>query len=93
LSGLKEIKLGVAYRLPSGKTLRSFPANLETLDDCTVEYKSCEGWEGDITKVREFAELPQAAQDYVLAIEKLVGVPIKYIGVGPSRDDIIIRPN
>jgi adenylosuccinate synthase len=91
LSGLKEIKMGVSYRLTDGKTLKSFPANLEILDDFTVEYVSMAGWEGDISKVRKFDDLPAAAREYFLKAEKLMGVYIKYIGVGPDRDAVIVR--
>ena len=44
-----------------------------------------------ITAVRRFEDLPQAAQDYVAYIEKVVGCKIKYISVGPERDACIVR--
>ena len=45
----------------------------------------------DITSCRTFDELPQKAQDYVLRLEELSGAPISYIGVGPGRDQTIVR--
>ena len=36
-------------------------------------------------------ELPQAARDYVLYVEKAIGCPITYVSVGPERDAIILR--
>jgi adenylosuccinate synthase len=49
------------------------------------------GWENDISSVRIYKDLPQAARDYVERIEEVVGVPIHYIGVGPGRDALIIK--
>ncbi len=40
---------------------------------------------------RTFDDLPQTAQDYVLALEKMSGTRISVIGVGPARDQVIVR--
>ena len=45
----------------------------------------------DISGIRKWEDLPKAAQDYVLMIEKAVGCPIRYVSVGPERESIIIR--
>ena len=50
-----------------------------------------DGWKTDISGCRKWEELPKAAQDYVLYIEKAIECPIKYVSVGPERDSIIIR--
>ena len=39
----------------------------------------------------KWEDLPKAAQDYVLYIEKHVGCPIKYVSVGAEREALIIR--
>lgn len=49
------------------------------------------GWESDISSVRNYNDLPQAARNYVERVEEVVGVPIHYIGVGPGRDALIIK--
>jgi adenylosuccinate synthase len=49
------------------------------------------GWDSDISSVRSYSELPQAARRYVERIEELVGVPVHYIGVGPGRDALIYK--
>ena len=49
------------------------------------------GWQSDISSVRSYSELPQAARHYVERIEGLVGVPVHYIGVGPGRDALIYK--
>jgi len=45
----------------------------------------------DLSQVRDFAALPTAARDYVLALEKMAGVPVCAVSVGPRREEIIWR--
>ena len=54
-------------------------------------YETLRGWGCDISGVRRWEDLPQAARDYVEFIEKKVGCPIKYVSVGPEREALIIR--
>jgi len=91
LSGLKEIPLGVAYKSKDGKTLDTMPACLKQLKDVEVEYEVMPGWDEDITKCRNFDDLPENSKKYCKRIEELVGVPIRWIGVGPNRLDVIDR--
>eukprot|EP01025_Chloroclados_australasicus_P067844 TRINITY_DN9410_c0_g1_i2.p1 TRINITY_DN9410_c0_g1~~TRINITY_DN9410_c0_g1_i2.p1 ORF type:complete len:446 (+),score=53.75 TRINITY_DN9410_c0_g1_i2:82-1419(+) len=53
MSGLDELKIGVAYVAPDGKTLTSVPASLSLLEKCTVKYDVMPGWKEDISKVRK----------------------------------------
>ncbi|KAJ4822105.1 hypothetical protein Tsubulata_002824 [Turnera subulata] len=91
LSDLSEIQLGVSYKLPDGTPVKSFPADLRLLEQIQVEYEVLPGWKVDISSVRNYADLPKAAQQYVERIEELVGVPVHYIGVGPGRDALIYK--
>ncbi|XP_043691956.1 adenylosuccinate synthetase 2, chloroplastic-like [Telopea speciosissima] len=91
LTDVKEIKLGVGYRLADGTPIKSFPSDLNVLEQLTVDYEVVPGWQDDISKVKNYADLPIAARQYVERIEELVGVPIHYIGVGPGRDDLIYK--
>ncbi|KAM0880324.1 hypothetical protein ACQ4PT_033641 [Festuca glaucescens] len=91
LTGLKEIKLGTSYCTEDGKTLESFPADLDLLDQTKVKYEVLPGWEEDIASVRDYNDLPETARLYVERIEELVGIPVHYIGVGPERDALIYK--
>lgn len=91
LSELPEIKLGVSYKQPGGKRLESFPADLSVLDQIEVEYEVLPGWNSDISSIRNYEDLPEAAHRYVERIEELVGVPVHYIGIGPGRDALIYK--
>ncbi|KAF6173026.1 hypothetical protein GIB67_006402 [Kingdonia uniflora] len=92
LSDFHEIKLGISYKKIDGKIIESFPSNLTVLEQLEeVEYEVLPGWKTDISSIRKYADLPQAAQRYVERIEQLVGIPIHYIGVGPGRDALIFK--
>lgn len=67
------------------------PSNSCASNAVQVEYEVLPGWNSDISSVRKYEDLPKAAQQYVERIEKLVGVPIHYIGVGPGRDALIYK--
>lgn len=92
LDTLDEIKIGVAYKLPNGETLSSVPADIETLETVEVTYETLPGWKSDITGIRKWEDLPANAQSYVERIEELSGVHCKWIGVGPGRDALIVKP-
>ncbi|GAB4843837.1 Adenylosuccinate synthetase 2, chloroplastic [Ancistrocladus abbreviatus] len=91
LSDLPEIQLGVAYKDVDGMPIKSFPADLRVLEHLKVDYEVLPGWQSDISTIRNYADLPQAARRYVERIEELVGVPIHFIGVGPGRDALIFK--
>ena len=90
LSGLKKLKIATHYMLGGEKT-DSFPADISMLKNCKPVYEEFEGWTDDISGCRKFSELPKAAQDYIAAIERLTDTPVTMIGVGPDRDQNIIR--
>lgn len=90
LTGLPKLKIATHY-IRNGKTVTDFPADISQLEDCVPVYEEFEGWTQDITSARSFAELPKAAQTYIKAIEKLSGCPVTMIGVGPDREQNIIR--
>lgn len=88
LSGLKRLKIGVAYRY-RGKTYVNYPAQTPILEKCQVVYEEHPGWEEDISRVRGWKGLPVNARAYLKRLEELVGAPIKIISVGSNRDETI----
>ena len=91
LTGFPEIKIGKRY-LVDGKEVSGMPASLKIYSDVVVEYETLPGWTEDISKVKSFDELPANCKAYVLRLEALMGIPIRWIGVGPGRTDILVRP-
>jgi len=90
LTGLDEVKVGVAYKY-KGQYLDTMPACLKTLSECEVQYEVMPGWSEDISTCKTFEDLPVNAQRYVLRVQELLGVPVRWIGVGPNRMDQIDR--
>jgi len=90
LTGMDAICIGVKY-LHNGKPVDTMPACLRTMQDMVVEYETLPGWTEDISKARSFEDLPENAKRYVLRVQELMGVPVRWIGVGPNRMDVIDR--
>ncbi len=87
LSGMEEIPVCAAYEL-DGKRVDEFPLE-PALERCKPIYESMPGFTGDITGCRKFADLPKQAQDYVRFMEDAVSCHIRYISVGPDREQYI----
>ena len=87
---LDKIKLCVAYK--RGKKIsEDFTTNEEKLLKSKPVYEIYEGNYGDISNIRKYKDLPEQAKKYIKRIEEYVGVPIKYIGVGAGREEMIVR--
>jgi len=41
--------------------------------------------------IKDFANFPHEAQDYVKYIEESVGVPVEIISNGPAREEVFYR--
>jgi adenylosuccinate synthase len=90
LSGLEKIPVCVAYSV-DGVRVDEVPASQSDFHHAVPIYEEFDGWQEDITGARNFEDLPQKAQDYVLAIEAISGARISAIGVGPGREAIVVR--
>ena len=89
LDGLKQIKVCIGYKY-KGKILKQFPTSISILENCKPVYKTFDGWEADISKIKKFEKLPVKAKKYLRFIQKDLEVPIKIISVGPKRAQTII---
>jgi adenylosuccinate synthase len=90
LTGYERIPVCTAYDV-DGVKHTEIPLTQTDFHHAKPVYEEFEGWTEDISGAREFSDLPKAAQDYVLALEELSGVRISAVGVGPDRDQIIVR--
>jgi adenylosuccinate synthase len=89
LSGFDAFELVTHYRLADGTTTDRFVAfGLEGATPITQHFA---GFSQNLRECRRFEDLPAQARDYVLAIERATGVPVKTISVGPGRDQVILR--
>ena len=90
LDSFEEIEICFSYDY-KGAPLEYYPASLKTLEECKPMYKKLKGWQTDITSMTSWEELPHEAKEYVLEIEKITGVPVKFVSVGPGREQTIVR--
>lgn len=86
---LDKIQLCVAYEY-NGVVSTNYSTNIEYLENCKPVYEIFEGNFGDISSIKKFEELPKKAKVYLKRIEELAGAPIKFIGTGPEREDMIV---
>ena len=92
LSGLDEIKLCVGYK-NGDEVISDYPYQQSILYNAQPVYETFEGWEEDITSIKNFEELPQNAKKYINAIENFIEIPITFISVGPERNQNIVIAN
>lgn len=86
---LDKIKLCVAYN-HNGKISMDYSTNPTYISNCEPIYEEFDGNFGDLSEIRNRSDLPKNAQVYLNRIEEIVKVPIKFIGTGPDRNDMII---
>ena len=88
LSGFKDINVCIEYKI-SGRSAAYISGDAAYLENCQPVYKTFPGWQEDISKVRNFKDLPKNAKNYLSFIEKFAKVPVNFIGVGPERGQSI----
>ncbi len=89
LSYMDKIPVCTKY-IVDGKETDEFPFPC-VLDSAKPVIEYMDGWKTDISGVRKWEDLPEAARKYVLFIEEQIGCRIGYVSVGPERESIIIR--
>lgn len=90
LDDFKEIKVATAYKY-KGKLLDTFPANLSRLEteDAEIVYETLPGWQSKTSGIRKYEDLPENALKYLNYIEKFLGVPVEWVGVGAGREAML----
>jgi len=83
------IPVCTAYTIDGARS-EAFPVS-RLLDKATPVYEELAGWKSDLSAARKFEDLPAKAREYVLFIEKRIKTPIRWISVGPRREQIIKR--
>ena len=89
LSYLDKIPVCTHYTI-DGQITDEFPFP-SLLNDAKPVIEYMDGWKCDISGVRNWEDLPEAARKYVEFIEQNIDCHIGYVSVGPERDSIIIR--
>jgi adenylosuccinate synthase len=90
LSELERVPICVAYEV-DGERVEEMPMTQTDVHHAKPIYEYHEGWFEDISHCRKFDELPTAAQTYIERLEELCGAQVSVVGVGPGREENIIR--
>ena len=90
LTGIDPLRLCTTYER-EGQRYTHLPLGLHELDQFQPVYENLPGWDEDVQGARQWADLPPAAQAYIEKIEDACGVPVKWISVGPEREQLVVR--
>lgn len=89
LAQLDELCICEAYEI-RGERTTDFPSHVEDLEVAKPVFRKIPGWKKDITRARKLSDLPSGARQYVDTISELLGVPAKFISIGPDREQTIL---
>lgn len=92
LSGQPVLKMANSYGL-NGRTLHAMPANIKQAAVVTPNYEELSGWQAEIDHIRDFADLPVEARDFIRRIEDFTGVEALIVSVGPDREETLLLKN
>lgn len=87
LSGFSDIQACTHY-IQNGEKLDYMPYDITSVQTTPV-YEKLQGWSQDITQITTREEIPAALNDYMAYLEKNLGVPIRFLSVGPDRTQTI----
>jgi len=90
LSELETLKICTGYRF-RGEVHTHPMANISHLKHCEPIFEEMPGWATDISACTLWEDLPSATRDYVERIGEITGAPVDLIGVGPRRDQLVMR--
>ena len=90
LSSLEKVPVCVGYEVDGFRT-NDMPMTQTDVHHAVPIYEELPGWFEDISGCRTFEELPANARAYVERVEELSGARVSAIGVGPGRDQTIVR--
>jgi adenylosuccinate synthase len=90
LDDFDTIRVCVGYRL-DGRTLDAYPDDSEVLARVECVYEDLAGWHQPLRACRKESDLPTQARRLIDLVERSTGVPVSVVGVGPERDDCVVR--
>jgi adenylosuccinate synthase len=88
LDPLESVQVCVAYEL-EGVRYDTMPYHQSVLHKVKPVYEELPGWQQDLSGMTHNAQLPKAARDYVDFLASHIGVPIRLVGLGPGREQVV----
>src|SRR4051794_21034898 len=92
LEPFPELQVCVAYEGDDGTPYDHVPYHQSVLHKVRPIYETLPGWQCDISRCETVDEFPVEARQYLAFIERAVGVPISFVGVGPDRAQTVVLP-
>ncbi len=86
LDSMEELKVCKSYKV-DGNEITTVPFQMNRLQ-IEATYQSFAGWNSDISKIKDYASMPEKMKEYINFINDYLGVPVKYISNGPGREQI-----
>jgi adenylosuccinate synthase len=91
LDTFDKVRVCIGYQV-HGESIHEYPDRLDELAKVQPVYAELPGWKTSLEGVRSAADLPERARAFIELVEREVGVPIRYVGVGADRDAVVERP-
>ncbi len=86
LDTFKTIRVATAYKV-NGEITDQFPFSLD--EEIEAVYTDLPGWNTDLTGIRQKEQFPKELNEYIQFLEKELKIPVKFVSVGPDREQII----
>jgi adenylosuccinate synthase len=90
LSAFEELPVCVRYRLPDSSESEHFPAHQSDFHHAQAVWETLPGWAEPLDGASSLDDLPSAARQYVEFVSQALAVPIELVGVGASRDRVLV---
>ena len=94
LDGIETLRIGVGYKLSKDEKEEELgsilPIGADELAHCKPIYEEMPGWMDSTVGIKNFEQLPKAAQNYLKRMESVCEVPVDMISTGPSREETIV---
>jgi len=90
LDTFSTVRVCVGYEL-NGKEISGYPDDSQMLGQVVAKYVDIPGWNTSVRAIRNYKDLPKQSQQLIELVEKNVGVPVTMIGVGPERNECVVR--
>jgi adenylosuccinate synthase len=90
LDTFSTVRVCVGYEL-NGKEISGYPDDSQMLGQVVAKYVDIPGWNTSVRAIRNYKDLPKQSQQLIELVEKHVGVQVTMIGVGPERNECVVR--
>ncbi len=89
LSAFDELQVCVRYRLPDRTETPNFPAHQSDFHHAEPVMETVAGWGEPLDDCETIGDLPEAARAYVQLVELALDVPVRLVGTGAAREQVL----